>query len=90
MSVNAGSGLRAQLRFDKKKRLSDFPAVPDRDENEQAVRNIETDPCRRSVHITKCCRLVVGLLQRGPADWIWPVKSDTVREIDILFRDNGA
>jgi len=54
MSVNAGSGLRAQLRFDKKKRLSDFPAVPDRDENEQAVRNIETDPCRRSVHITKC------------------------------------
>jgi hypothetical protein len=25
-----------------------------------------------------------------PADWILPVKSDTVREIDILFRDNGA
>jgi hypothetical protein len=25
-----------------------------------------------------------------PADWTSPVKSDTVREIDILFRDNGA
>ena len=25
-----------------------------------------------------------------PADWILPVKSDTVREIDILFRDNSA
>ena len=25
-----------------------------------------------------------------PADWLFPVKSDTVREIDILFRDNGA
>src|SRR4026207_415166 len=25
-----------------------------------------------------------------PADWILPVKSDTVREIDSLFRDNGA
>jgi hypothetical protein len=25
-----------------------------------------------------------------PADWILPVKSDTVREIDFLFRDNGA
>jgi hypothetical protein len=25
-----------------------------------------------------------------PADWILPVKPDTVREIDILFRDNGA
>jgi len=25
-----------------------------------------------------------------PADWILPVKSDAVREIDILFRDNGA
>jgi len=25
-----------------------------------------------------------------PADWILPVKSDTVREIDIRFRDNGA
>ncbi len=25
-----------------------------------------------------------------PADWLLPVKSDTVREIDILFRDNGA
>ena len=25
-----------------------------------------------------------------PADWILPVKSDIVREIDILFRDNGA
>jgi hypothetical protein len=25
-----------------------------------------------------------------PADWILPVKSDTVREIDILFRDNGV
>jgi hypothetical protein len=25
-----------------------------------------------------------------PADWTLPVKSDTVREIDILFRDNGA
>src|SRR6266513_5579628 len=25
-----------------------------------------------------------------PADWTLPVKSDIVREIDILFRDNGA
>ncbi len=25
-----------------------------------------------------------------PADWLFPFKSDTVREIDILFRDNGA
>jgi hypothetical protein len=25
-----------------------------------------------------------------PADWILPVKSDTVREIDFIFRDNGA
>src|SRR5438046_10055908 len=25
-----------------------------------------------------------------PADWILPVKSDTVRELNILFRDNGA
>jgi hypothetical protein len=25
-----------------------------------------------------------------PADWLLPVQSDTVREIDILFRDNGA
>jgi len=25
-----------------------------------------------------------------PADWTLPVKSDTVREIDFLFRDNGA
>jgi hypothetical protein len=25
-----------------------------------------------------------------PADWILPVKSESVREIDILFRDNGA
>ena len=25
-----------------------------------------------------------------PADWLLPVKSDTVREIDFLFRDNGA
>ena len=25
-----------------------------------------------------------------PADWLFPVKSDTVREIDILFRDNGV
>ena len=25
-----------------------------------------------------------------PADWILPVKSDTVREIDILFRDDGV
>ena len=25
-----------------------------------------------------------------PADWILPVKSVTVREIDFLFRDNGA
>jgi len=25
-----------------------------------------------------------------PADWVLPVKSDTVREIDFLFRDNGA
>ena len=25
-----------------------------------------------------------------PADWILPVKSDTVREIDIRFRDNSA
>jgi hypothetical protein len=24
-----------------------------------------------------------------PADWILPIKSNTVREIDILFRDNG-
>jgi hypothetical protein len=24
-----------------------------------------------------------------PADWIMPVKSDTVREIDFLFRDDG-
>ena len=25
-----------------------------------------------------------------PADWILPVKSHAVREIDFLFRDNGA
>ena len=25
-----------------------------------------------------------------PADWIMPVKSETVREIGFLFRDNGA
>src|SRR4029077_17479951 len=25
-----------------------------------------------------------------PTDWLLPVRSDTVREIDILFRDNGA
>jgi hypothetical protein len=25
-----------------------------------------------------------------PADWSSPVKPDTIREIDILFRDNGA
>jgi hypothetical protein len=25
-----------------------------------------------------------------PADWTVPVKSDAVRETDILFRDNGA
>ena len=25
-----------------------------------------------------------------PADWILPVKSDTVRGIDIFFRDNGV
>ena len=25
-----------------------------------------------------------------PADWLFPFKSDTVREIDIFFRDNGA
>jgi hypothetical protein len=25
-----------------------------------------------------------------PADWLLPVKSDTVPEIDFLFRDNGA
>jgi hypothetical protein len=25
-----------------------------------------------------------------PADWLFPVKSDTVREIGILFRDNGS
>jgi hypothetical protein len=25
-----------------------------------------------------------------PADWLFPVKSDTVCEIDILFRDNGV
>ena len=25
-----------------------------------------------------------------PADWIMPVKPETVREIDFLFRDNGA
>jgi hypothetical protein len=24
-----------------------------------------------------------------PADWLLPVKSETVREIDFLFRDNG-
>ena len=24
-----------------------------------------------------------------PADWLLPVKSDAVREIDFLFRDNG-
>jgi hypothetical protein len=25
-----------------------------------------------------------------PADWLLPVKSDTVREIDILFRDDSC
>jgi hypothetical protein len=25
-----------------------------------------------------------------PADWILSIKSETVRKIDILFRDNGA
>jgi hypothetical protein len=25
-----------------------------------------------------------------PADWTLPVRSDSVREIDILFRDNGV
>ena len=25
-----------------------------------------------------------------PTDWTLPVKSDTIREIDILFRDNGV
>jgi hypothetical protein len=25
-----------------------------------------------------------------PADWLFPVKSDTVRDIDFLFRDNGV
>jgi hypothetical protein len=25
-----------------------------------------------------------------PADWILPVRSDTIREIDILFRDDGV
>jgi hypothetical protein len=25
-----------------------------------------------------------------PADWILPVKSDTVPEIDMLFRDDGV
>jgi hypothetical protein len=25
-----------------------------------------------------------------PADWLLSVKSDTVREIDIVFRDDGA
>ena len=69
MSVNAGSGLRAQLRYDKKKRLSDFPAVPDRDENEQAVRNIETDPCRRSVHITSVH--ITSADKLSAAGWSW-------------------
>src|SRR5437016_11208262 len=40
----------------------------------------------RSLHL-KCS--TAGCLST-PVDWILPVKSDTVREIDILFRDNGA
>jgi hypothetical protein len=40
----------------------------------------------RALHL-KCS--TPGCLS-SPADWILPVKSDTVREIDILFRDNGA
>ena len=40
----------------------------------------------RALHL-KCS--TAGCLST-PADWILPVKSDTVREIDILFRDNGA
>ncbi len=40
----------------------------------------------RSLHL-KCS--TPGCLST-PADWILPVKSDAVREIDILFRDNGA
>jgi hypothetical protein len=40
----------------------------------------------RALHI-KCS--TPGCLST-PADWLFPVKSDTVREIDILFRDNGV
>ena len=40
MSVNAGNGSRAQFRFHRRKRLSDCPTAPDRDENEQAVRKV--------------------------------------------------
>jgi hypothetical protein len=40
----------------------------------------------RALHL-KCC---TPDCPSTPADWILPVKSDTVREIDILFRDNGA
>ena len=40
----------------------------------------------RALHL-KCS--TAGCLST-PADWILPVKLDTVREMDILFRDNGA
>ena len=40
----------------------------------------------RALHI-KCS--TPGCLST-PADWLLPVKSDTVPEIDFLFRDNGA
>src|SRR5256885_15690295 len=40
----------------------------------------------RALHL-KCS--TAGCLST-PADWILPVKSETVCEIDILFRDNGA
>jgi len=40
----------------------------------------------RALHI-KCS--TPGCLST-PVDWIVPVKPDTVREIDFLFRDNGA
>src|SRR6266403_171824 len=40
----------------------------------------------RALHL-KCS--TPGCLS-APADWIVPVKPETVREIDFLFRDNGA
>jgi len=40
----------------------------------------------RALHL-KCS--TAGCLST-PDDWILPVKLDTVREVDILFRDNGA